>query len=109
MINLEKKLDLSYSQKCLIEGVRLYDLDKFIKQNHAEYIECIEGCLVDNYMLSCKRGTAFIYEEYLNANSSGYTLYYISDKHARKYPELYSRLANNWDKLYNATYNEEEA
>lgn len=52
-------------------------LDTWIKQNNGEYIDCIEGCLLDNYVIACKRGTAFIYERYLNSNSSGYECYFV--------------------------------
>ena len=35
-------------------------------------IDCVEGCLLDSFMLACKRGYAAVYETCLNEWSSTY-------------------------------------
>ena len=55
------------------------NLEAWMLQNRANYIDECEGSLLDNYVLSCKRGTAFIFERYLNSNSSGYECYFIPE------------------------------
>ena len=52
------------------------DLDKWIHQNKGEYIDCIEGCLLDNLLIACKGGTAVVFEKYVNSNSSCYEVYF---------------------------------
>ena len=54
-------------------------LEKWIHQNAGEIIDFVEGCLLDNYLISCKNGTAAVLETYLNPNSSGYTVYFSRD------------------------------
>ncbi len=51
------------------------DLPKWIRQNRAEYTgDFAEGCLLDNFVLSCRRGFAAVYEHYLNCWSSDYLI-----------------------------------
>ena len=105
---MTKHFDLTYSQKKFIfDGVCIYDLDRWIKQNAGEYSDYCEGCLLDNYVISCKRGTAFVYEKYLNSNSSGYIAFYISNKNAARYPVLYNKLWSRWSELCKEYYSEE--
>jgi len=59
---------------------RIKQLNTWIKQNHGECIDCCEGSLLDNMIIACKRGTAFIFEQYLNSNSSTYACYFVPDK-----------------------------
>ena len=48
-------------------------LAKWLYQNRAEYTgDFVEGCLLDNFVVSTKRGFAAVYEKYQNANSSVY-------------------------------------
>lgn len=48
-------------------------LDKWMYQNKAIYTgDYIEGCLLDNFVVGTRRGYAAIYENYINANRSGY-------------------------------------
>ena len=54
------------------------DLNKWLKQNNAEYIECVEGCLIDNALCACKRGYAAIYERFINPWSSAYEIHFQS-------------------------------
>lgn len=49
------------------------DIEKWMHQNKAVYTgSYYEGCLLDNFLVMTKRGTAAIYEHYLNSNSSCY-------------------------------------
>ena len=46
------------------------DMHKWLHQNKAEAIDCVEGCLVDNVVYMCKHGVAFTFEKYLNSCAS---------------------------------------
>lgn len=49
------------------------NLEKWMHQNGANYTgTMVEGCLLDNFVLVCKRGYAAVYEHYLNCWSSDY-------------------------------------
>jgi len=49
------------------------NLEKWLYQNGAEYTgDYIEGCLLDNFIVSTRRGFAAIYEKYVNPNLSEY-------------------------------------
>lgn len=48
-------------------------LDKWLHQNAAAYTgDYIEGVLLDNFIVSTRRGYAAIYESYINPNMSRY-------------------------------------
>lgn len=48
-------------------------LEKWLYQNKAEFTgDFLEGCLLDNFIVSTRRGYAAIYERYINPNKSGY-------------------------------------
>lgn len=48
-------------------------MEKWMHQNGASYTGTIvEGCLLDNFVLVCRRGFAAVYEHYLNCWSSNY-------------------------------------
>lgn len=66
-------------------------IDKWMHQNDAECLEFFEGCLLDNYLLYCKRGNAFVYEHYLNSNSSNYRVMFFTHKEIKENPERYNR------------------
>ena len=73
---------------------RLYDLEKWAVQNSAECIDCVEGCLLDNLVYECKRGTAFIFEEYANTWTSMHMVYFIPYKEQEnnaEYDALWAR------------------
>lgn len=55
------------------------DLQKWIYQNKGEYLEFCEGCLLDNFLLSCKNGTALVSEHYVNSNMSNYKIEFTRD------------------------------
>lgn len=51
------------------------DLGKWMKQNEAEYTGAfVPGCLLDNFVLACKRGFAAVYEHYVNCWTSDYMI-----------------------------------
>ena len=49
------------------------NLQKWMHQNAAEYTgDFVEGCLLDNFVLICRRGFAAVYESFVNPNMSRY-------------------------------------
>ena len=82
----------------------LHDLAKWETQNNAECIDFAEGCLLDNMVYECKRGTAFIFEEYQNEWTSRYHVYFIPYKEQETNAD-YNAL---WDR-FNALHALEEA
>lgn len=74
----------------------LRDADKWMKQNEAECLDIVEGCMLDNLVMSCKRGTAFLFEDYVNEWTSHYRVYFIPYKEQDSNPD-YDRL---WDRFY---------
>ena len=46
--------------------------DKWFYQNKGEYMDYVEGTLLDNYLIETKRGIALVSEHYLNPNLSDY-------------------------------------
>lgn len=55
-------------------------VNKFMHQNKANYIDCIDGCLIDHLMVSTKRGYMALIETYATPNSSTYTVYFSTDE-----------------------------
>lgn len=49
-------------------------LDKRLEDIHAEIIECVEGCLLDNGLYHTDIGTVAVYETYVNEWTSLYKL-----------------------------------
>ena len=65
-------------------------LEKWIRQNGAAVLDIIDGVLLDNFLIECKRGAAVVKETYINSNMSGYTVYFSRDN-----KEIY----NFWDEI----------
>lgn len=86
--------------------MKIHNLEQWAEQNHAESIDFIEGCLLDNIWYSCKRGEAFVFEEYLNANSSGYKCYFFRE--GEKDSKEYLEILKSWQDLYEAIYGDED-
>ena len=86
--------------------MRINNMRMWEAQNKAEAIDCIEGCLLDNVWYSCKGGEAFVFEEYLNANSSGYKCYFFREH--EKDSKEYLEILKSWQDLYEAIYGDEE-
>lgn len=53
--------------------------EKFIEENQAEIIDIIEGCLLDNYLLSTENGYIAMIETYVNSWTSCHTIYQSTD------------------------------
>jgi len=71
--------------------------EKWMHQNRASYTGMfVEGCLLDSFVLETRRGYAFIYEHYLNANSSDYMVIFVPYKAAHK-PEYDKAFADWYD------------
>lgn len=56
--------------------IKPWHLEKWIHQNAGEIDEIVEGCLLDNLLIACKRGYAALYEKYVNAYESTYEVYF---------------------------------
>lgn len=54
---------------------RVEDAAKWEHQNEAEYIDFVEGVLLDSYVLACKRGYCFVYARSANAGWSSWHEY----------------------------------
>ena len=93
----------TWTQKRRVTEFTLHDFDEWVAQNDAECIDCVEGCLLDSVVMNCKRGTAFLFEEYQNEWTSLYHVYFIPYKEQANNPE-YDAL---WDRFY-ALQNQEE-
>lgn len=52
------------------------NLDKWVYQNKAKYEEVFEGCLLNNYLITCKRGYAAVYEKVVNEWSSTFIVFF---------------------------------
>ena len=77
------------------------DFEKWEKQNNATIIDCSEGCLLDSLVYETKRGTAFFFEHYLNANSSGY-LFMFFPYSEQENNEEYIQAWNDFNNLQTA-------
>ena len=56
-------------------------LNKWMHQNGGEYTgDYFEGSLLDNFIVTTKRGYCFIFEQYLNEWSSAYLCYFVPYK-----------------------------
>lgn len=85
----------SWTQDKRTSGFILHDFDTWQAQNEAEIIEYAEGCLLDNMVMACKRGTAFLFEEYQNEWTSSYHVYFVPYKEQESNGD-YKRL---WDRF----------
>jgi|GEM_PF-2173662 len=73
MVNTRTK---THKQALNIHVFIVDDLNKWLKQNNAECIEYVEGCLIDNALYACKRGYAAIYERFVNTWTSAYEVHF---------------------------------
>ena len=71
------------------------DLQKWLVQNEAEIIDCFEGCLLDYYVIACKNGTCFVFEECATEWASKYHAYFFKNDHSEKY----KRIEEEWYEL----------
>lgn len=84
------------------------DFDKWFSQNSGEYTgNYFSGVLQDNFVVSCRRGYAFLYEHYINANSSDFSVYFIPYKEAEKHNKAYDNLWTEFLSLKDAAQERE--
>lgn len=69
---------------------KISNFPRWLRQNKAEIIDCAEGCLLDNTIYACKRGTAFVFEEYETTNSSRYRVHFVPYKDKAATNRLYA-------------------
>lgn len=55
-------------------------MDTWCKQNDGETVDGVDGCLLDNFVVACRRGWAFVYEHYLNPWASNYLVKFVPYK-----------------------------
>lgn len=83
-----------------IKTFRIYgnNLEMWMKQNHATYTgDCIEGNLLDNFMLETPYGYAFFKEIALNCWTSCYEVTYALDRKSNgKWKSLYNKVWDMW-------------
>ena len=89
------------SRKYRITEIRFSpcELEKWMHQNKAEYVECEEGCLLDNLFVACKRGYAAIYENARNAWTSDYYVEFAPYKNDIACKVLW----NKWERFVKAS------
>jgi hypothetical protein len=70
---------------------RVNDEEKWMHQNEAKYTTAyVEGTLLDNYILECKRGWCAVYERYATPNSSYHEFRFAPFKNQRECDELWA-------------------
>lgn len=82
----------------------LSDFDKWIKQNKGEYVESFPSVLLDYSIIACKRGTCFVFDEYMNPNKSCYHCFYFRSEQTGS--SEYKTIEESWYKLQSAYYAE---
>ena len=56
------------------------DFNKWLYQNLAEAIDCVDGVLQDSIVYACKRGYAFCYEHATSEWCSNFAVYFVAYK-----------------------------
>lgn len=96
---MEKTMnEYTWTMEKRVTEFTLHDFGKWAAQNGAECIDYVQGCLIDNFVMACKRGTAFIFEEYANTWTSKYRVYFIPYKEQENNPE-YDALWKRFEEL----------
>ena len=71
------------------------NLEKWIHQNEGIYTGMfVDGCLLDNFVLGCKRGFAIFYESVVNCWTSRYKVVFVPYKTGHR-PE-YDKAFSDW-------------
>lgn len=74
------------------------NIGKWIEQNKGEIIDSFPSVLLDYYIVQCKRGTAFIFDEYVNCNMSQYRIEYFP--YTETGTDKYKTSEQKWYELY---------
>lgn len=70
---------------------RVSNEEKWMHQNGAEFTGAyVEGTLLDNYILQCKRGWCAVYERYATPNSSYHEFRFVPYSDQRGCDELWA-------------------
>lgn len=77
--------------KVTILRLQRMGFDAWIRQNGGECIDCLEGVLTDNFLISCRRGYAVAKETFVNEWSSTHTIYF------QPYPS--PDVLDKWDEM----------
>lgn len=80
------------TKDCYMNGEQL---EKWMNQNPHEWIDSLDGTLLDNTVFAVKHGTVFILEEYLNEWNSVYHVYYCK----RSTGDCYNKLWEHWENM----------
>lgn len=73
--------------------------EQFLNLVDGEIIECVEGCLLDNFLIYSKLGTIVVYEHYLNCGSSDFLILIQDSKE--------TEIETQWWKYYEKNVEEE--
>lgn len=79
------------------------DLDKWISQNNGIIEFEFPGSLLDNYLISCKRGVAAVWETYRNSNASDFMILfapYTEKEYADKIHEEFMEKFDEYEKEF---------
>ena len=81
-----------------IKTFRVHDEEKWMHQNGARYTGAFyEGCLLDNYVLDCKRGYVAVYERYVTPNSSEHVFKFAPYKDREACDSLWHEFYERYD------------
>ena len=73
-------------------------IEKWFTQNNADVAECFPSVLLDYYHVYCKHGQAFIFDRYLNPNSSCYEVVFFRDNEVNS--PAYQETEKTWYGLF---------
>lgn len=73
------------------------DLDKWIKQNDGIIVDSFDGSLLDYFMIDCKHGRAFIFENARTAWTSKYQCYFFRENEIGT--ARYNKIETQWFNL----------
>lgn len=54
-------------------------IERILNHYQGEIMDCVEGCLIDNYLISTPQGAIMLKETYQNCWTSIYTVYMSND------------------------------
>ena len=73
------------------------NIEKFLHQNKGEIISCIDGTLIDNYLIENKRGYIILMETYVNCWTSNYSLLFSTD--VKAIDKIWNDLAYKYNEM----------
>ena len=82
--------DIATDRENGITTFKLYDVDKWFHQNAASIDDCLDGCLLDNFLISCTNGVAVVLEHAETTQSSCYLVKFARYDNIKAVNEIYS-------------------